>query len=199
MQEDVDATLNNFKFNKLPQLPRRMVNLNLNVAIENQGEAQKTEQKEKGSKSGKRKLRDQPASRQSEENTIVFQLGSSISKKCVVSAKKTEADSLSVSRDPQPSGSTLNIKSPCEILQAPSISEIQNIRQDVFKTESEIHSIRREISQEISGMIAEMTNYKETLVDYWIELTLTQTKSTNNQSPEGDSDTETLLNYVPTK
>ncbi|XP_666860.1 hypothetical protein [Cryptosporidium hominis TU502] len=62
----------------------------------------------------------------------------------------------------------------------------------------EMNESRESSSKEISNMIIEINHIKESLVDYWIELTLTQAKSMNNNL-ESNSDADTVLNQALTK
>ncbi|OII70763.1 uncharacterized protein cubi_00908 [Cryptosporidium ubiquitum] len=205
MHENDENDLSMFKLNKLPQFPR-LTCLNLNLSIEkSEEECEKSEHKESHPKCRKKKSRDALSQNVNSENTIIFQLGSSISKKkCIDAIKKKEEFSekeMCFSRANKTEDITNTQKSHEELLivrKNSNIGDIQGIYQRMLLVSMEINESRQTLSEEISSMIAEINHIKENLVDFWIELTLTQAKSMNNHS-ESNSDAETLLNQALTK
>ncbi|KAH8585116.1 uncharacterized protein ELE39_003507 [Cryptosporidium sp. chipmunk genotype I] len=204
MHENNENDSSIFKLNKLPQFPR-LASLNLNISIEKQSEEfEKSEHKESHPKCKKKKSRDSLPQNVHNENTIIFQLGSSISKKkCVDAIKKkeivTEKESY-FSRNNNPEKTTYIQKTKEELQQIKknSIENIESIYQSILLISIEINKSRQAFSEEISNIIAEINHIKENLVDYWIELTLTQAKSMNNNS-ESNSDADTVLNQASAK
>ncbi|POM82472.1 hypothetical protein CmeUKMEL1_02565 [Cryptosporidium meleagridis] len=169
-------------------------------------ECEKPENKESHPKCKKKKPRDSLPQSVNNENTIIFQLGSSISKKkCVDVLKKkeivTEKNHYSSKNDNIEVTDNTQQKTKDELLQIGKnhyIESIQSIYQKILMASTEINESRESSSKEISNMIAEINHIKEGLVDYWIELTLTQAKSMNNNL-ESNSDADTVLNQALTK
>lgn len=195
MHENNENDLSMFKLNKLPQFPRLSA-LNLNIAFEKPIEkVEKPEQKERLPTCKKKKSREAAAQNVNNENTIIFQLGSSITKKkCVGAIKRKEGIE---ENDPFVSSESV----PEELLlleKGSSIGEIEGVYKSVLLASTEIGESRKALSGEISKMMAEMTHFKESLVDYWIELTLTQVKSINNHS-ESSNDANTVFNQALAK
>ncbi|EAK89173.1 hypothetical protein [Cryptosporidium parvum Iowa II] len=206
MHENNENDLSLFKLKKLPQFPR-LTSLNLNISLEKHSEeCEKPEYKESHPKCKKKKPRDTLPQNVNNENTIIFQLGSSISKKkCVDVLKKkeivTEKNHYSPKNDNIEETNNTQQKTKEELLQIGknhSIESIQNIYQKILMVSIEMNESRESSSKEISNMITEINQIKESLVDYWIELTLTQAKSMNNNL-ESNSDADTVLNQALTK
>ncbi|KAL3128909.1 hypothetical protein CHM_3g940 [Cryptosporidium hominis] len=206
MHENNEHDLSLFKLKKLPQFPR-LTSLNLNISLEKHSEeCEKPEYKESHPKCKKKKSRDTLPQNVNNENTIIFQLGSSISKKkCVDVLKKkeivTEKNHYSPKNDNIEETNNTQQKTKEELLQIGknhSIESIQNIYQKILMVSIEMNESRESSSKEISNMITEINHIKESLVDYWIELTLTQAKSMNNNL-ESNSDADTVLNQALTK
>lgn len=205
MHENNESDLSTFKLNKLPQFPR-LSTLNLNIAFEKPIEkVEQSEQKESQQKGKKKKSREVTTQNVNNENTIIFQLGSSITKKKCVDAIKRKEDveekNPFVSRKSSPEELAGHQSTPEDLLlleKGSSIGEIERVYKGVLVASADISESRKNLSGEISKMIAEMSHFKESLVDYWIELTLTQAKSMNNHS-EINSNADTVLNQALAK
>ncbi|KAJ1609081.1 hypothetical protein OJ253_1667 [Cryptosporidium canis] len=197
--------LSMFKLSKPSQFSR-LPALNLNISVERPIEKnEKMEQKESQPKCKKKKTREVPPPSFNNENTIIFQLGSGISKKkCVDAVKINESTQEKGPYIQKPSNPELCVDShgasgEIRLLEkCSSIEDIKSIYQSILHTSMEIDESRQALSKEVSKMITDMSHFKESLVDYWIELTLTQAKSVNNNS-DNNSDADTVLNQILTK
>ena len=126
-----------------------------------------------------------------DNNKIIFQLGSSITKKKSVEAVPNNRIDTSVEKHKSPY--ILNENEHFSPECSNNKAKIESIYNSLCRIGEENNEIRTKTTISIEKMINELKNYKESLVDYWIELTLTQVKNQNNNQ-YNSSDSDTVVN-----
>ncbi|KAH7649267.1 hypothetical protein FG379_001624 [Cryptosporidium bovis] len=205
MESRTNNNITSFKLNRLPQFPKT-IKLDLNNGIYSDNDKNKDKEEsddiiellldnnivDDGTDSN---IDDTVGS-----NKIIFQLGSSITKKKTVEAVQNNRNVLVKLKEGDSNKERINSDLINHDDGAPQLElldnkmKIENIYKLINKIKKENEESRVKIINDIEKMINEMKSYKENLVDYWIELTLTQVKNQNNNLDNSSSDTETIVN-----
>ncbi|KAH8741950.1 hypothetical protein FG386_002325 [Cryptosporidium ryanae] len=200
MENITDSNITSFKLNKLPQFPKSIkLDLSSNVGDSestNENKEARSE-KEEGDEIIKLLLNNSIVDDDNNKNTdncivennkIIFQLGSSIVKRKTVEATSNNKNELvrvnekNLNNDEIPNFEFLD-----------NSVRVENIYRLIGKIEEENENLRVKIRKDVEKMTSELKSYKESLVDYWIELTLTQVKNQNHNQDDNSSDNDTLV------
>ncbi|KAK6589769.1 hypothetical protein RS030_182 [Cryptosporidium xiaoi] len=201
MESRTNNNITSFKLNKLPQFPKT-IKLDLNSGVYSDKDKEESDEiiellldnniVDDGTDNN---IVDTDGS-----NKIIFQLGSSIKKKKTVEAVQNNKNVLVKQKEGDSNKERINSDLLNNDDRAPQLElldnkmKIENIYKLINKIKKQNEESRVKIINDIEKMINEMKSYKENLVDYWIELTLTQVKNQNNNLDNSSSDTETIVN-----